>query len=111
LLELVVCVALLALVIPFVLNLVPSGTLALKKSEQVQEASCYAFKLIEEARNSPAMGLDLDTTVRLGTTDYAVRREIFQVDSRLRDVVVEMKPGRGQPIRLATRMALYAAPP
>jgi hypothetical protein len=108
LLELVVCFGLLALVIPFVLNLVPSGTLALRKAEVVQEASAYGLVLIDEARNSPAMGLDLDTTRTVGRTEFRIRREIYQVDDRLRDVVVELTPRRGQTMRLATRMELYA---
>ena len=110
LLELVVCIGLLALVIPFVLNLIPSGTLALRKAEEVQEASAYGVILIDQARSSPALGLDLDENRRVGRSEYHVRREIYQVDDRLRDVVVELTPRRGQPMRLATRMELYAAP-
>ncbi len=111
LLELVVAFGLLALVLPFVLNLIPSGTLAMKKAEEIQEASAYGWKLIEEARASTALGVDLNTQVTLGTTQYQVVREIYQVDDRLRDVVVELRPRRGEPQRLAARMELHAPPP
>ncbi len=99
LLEMVVCIGLLALVIPFVLNLIPSGSLALHKAEEVQAATATAALLIEEAGEG-----DLDEE----RGEFHVRRAIYQVDDRLSDVVVEVTPRRGAPVRLATRIRVDA---
>ncbi len=107
LLEMVVALGLVALVLPFLLNLVPSSALALKRAEDVDAASAYATRLLEEARATPPTrpGVDLDTTVTLNNTRF--RREVHAVDNypALRDIVVAISgPARLQPIRMATRL-------
>lgn len=108
LLEVVVALALIALVLPFLLNLVPSSALALKRSEDVNAASAYAAKLLEEVRAdpSPTPGV-VTSTVRLNNTDFRIVREIYAVDRQpsLHDVVVSVHgPARFAPIRVATRI-------
>ncbi|GMU55397.1 MAG: hypothetical protein AMXMBFR33_45430 [Candidatus Xenobia bacterium] len=109
LLEMVVALGLLALVLPFLLNLVPSSALALKRAEDVDAASAYATRLLEEARATPPsrLGVDLDSFVTLNNTRFRVVREVYAVDNypALRDVVVAISgPARLQPIRMATRL-------
>ncbi len=109
LLEVVVALALLALVLPFLLNLVPSSALALKRAEDVNAASAYAAKLLDESRCAPnfTVGVDKQETVTLNNTEFQVAREIYAVQGmdEMRDVVVSVTgPRRFQPIRMATRL-------
>ncbi|MEW6281564.1 MAG: type II secretion system protein [Candidatus Eremiobacterota bacterium] len=111
LLETVVAIGLVGLMIPFVLNLIPSGTLALKRAETLEVATAYGWKLIEEARRLPTVqGKDVDRDVKVGGTGFHVTREFFPVGDNLRDVVVTMRPSRGEPVRLATRMERLELP-
>lgn len=107
LLEVVVGLALLALILPLALNLIPAALVTQGRAADLQGAGALALSWIEECKlkTSLAPGVDRDEQVVVGTSQFHVVREIYAVDSRLVDVVVSAQPARGTPIRLATRLA------
>ena len=97
-----------ALVLPFLLNLIPSGRLAQQKGENLQAATAFALEWIEDASLKPPKvdGTDKDQTVLLNGVAFHATREARQVEGQkdLQDVIVTLTTPRGEPIRLAIRL-------
>ncbi len=113
LLEVVVAVALLAIGIVFVLSLLPSSVLTLKRAEDMQAATAYGMEVLHDAelRVPSIAGRDRDLHFEINGTSFHVTRDVLPVDALLTDVVVTVKwRDDVPPLKLATRLAAAATP-
>jgi prepilin-type N-terminal cleavage/methylation domain-containing protein len=116
LVELVVCVALLGLVVGFVVNLLPTGTLGLQRASDVSAATAYGVEVVDNATQNPLNPyqqslVDIDRTVQVGPTDFHVTRTWYPAEGgTMYDVVVTMQGPRGTPVTVGTRVAAASAP-
>ena len=109
LLEIVVAAGILALAIPLVLNLLPTGLLSLRKAESLQISTSLAFYRMDEARLlAPRSGPQPVELVQIGPQTFTLAREFYQVDAQRWDVVVVCQPQGLAPVRLATRLVREA---
>lgn len=107
LLEVVVALGLMAVVIPLLLNLLPSSMMSLRRAERLQVATTLAaYRMDEVNLLNPAPGVDLNEIVTLSSRRYQVVREFYIVDGDRLDVVVTVNllDSNLPPIRLATRV-------
>jgi prepilin-type N-terminal cleavage/methylation domain-containing protein len=110
LVELVVCVALLGLVVGFVVNLIPAGTLGLQRATDVSAATAYGLETDDSATQTPLpanapMQVDVDRIVHLGNSDFHLVRSWYPTDSgQMFDVVVTLQGPRGAPVTLGMRV-------
>ncbi|MBI3924867.1 MAG: hypothetical protein HY319_04950 [Armatimonadetes bacterium] len=110
LLEVVVALGLLALVLPMLVNLIPSSAVALRRAQDIDAATAYAHKVLEEARRDSTLapGATLEAEVTINRTNFRMIREVYEVSPAslgLVDVVVLMQGTPSfPPIRLSTRM-------
>lgn len=103
LLEVVVGLCLIALVVPFLLNLIPGGYLASFRAEIIQTGTTGALEWTEQARRKPKAR---NEKVVLNKIEFQASTEIFPVtDTNLIDIVVTFVPPRGAPIVLCTRVS------
>jgi prepilin-type N-terminal cleavage/methylation domain-containing protein len=106
LVEVIVSLAILAMGLLFVLSLIPSSVLSLKKAEDLQAASAYGMELLEMVRLQPPSAEERQAfDVDFNHTSFHFVREIYSVEEGLFDVVV-VAQGREDtpPLRLATRV-------
>ena len=113
LVEVTVSLTLAALVMLFILNLIPSGVLALRKAQDVQAASAYGYGLMEDAtaallsqRSVPA---STDVRVTLNDTEFHVTRTVLLSASTppcSGDVRVRVEWGR-QPVPMTFFTTVY----
>lgn len=101
LLEVVVALALAALVLPLVLDLLPTSALALKRAEDLQAATGLATRALDEMRADPEPG---QARVELNDTRFLVVREVFEIRPGILDLVVRVIDERKHEVRLATRI-------
>lgn len=101
LLEVVVALALAALVLPLVLDLLPTSALALKRAEDLQAATGLATRALDEMRADPKPG---QARVEINDTRFTVVREVFEVRPGITDLVVRVIDERKHEVRLATRI-------
>lgn len=106
LLELIIAVALLAIAVLFIVSIIPSGVLGLKKAEDLQTASAYGMELIETVRMHPPAAPDRRSfALTLNSTNFDFVREIYAVEDDLFDVVVVVTGNPDNPpYRIATRI-------
>ena len=107
LLEVIIALGLLAIIIPLILNLLPSSMLSLRRAERLQVATTLAsYRIDEVAYLRPEAGRDLDVVVDLPPNHYRVVREFYALDIYRLDVVVscELVDSGLPPVRLATRL-------
>lgn len=106
LIEVILAVALLAMGVLFVASIIPTSVMSLKKAEDLQAASAYALKIVENLRLHPPAGPDTQGgVVTLNRTEFRFSYEVLPVEEGLFDIVVVMT-GRpdSPPFRLATRV-------
>ncbi len=114
LMEIVVCIALIAISVLIILGLIPMGAVSLQKAQDVQAATLYGTELLEDGARpdyvppSPDR-VDRDFEVTLNHTTYHVQRAIYACDAshppRLYDVVVTVAwSAQPQPVSLRTRV-------
>lgn len=105
LLEVVIALALVALGVVFVLGIIPTGVLSVKRSEDMEAATSYGMEVIENARHKLPPEAETDTYVTFNKTDFHVQRAIYSVDDYTTDIVVVVRWSEESPgIRLATRV-------
>lgn len=98
---------LIGLGIIFVLSIIPSSVLTLKRAEDLQAATAYGVRLLNEAQQSPptTAGVDRDEHVVLNATDFHLKRQVLKVDDSMMDVIVTVKwRDDVPPVTLATRL-------
>ncbi|MEW6281907.1 MAG: hypothetical protein AB1758_25095 [Candidatus Eremiobacterota bacterium] len=113
LMELVVAVGLVALVVPLVLSLLPSGILTERKATSLEASTLLALTWLEEARKTPPAPpdsftrrwTDRDQLLRLGGAEFRATRLNSVVSDDLLDVVITLDPtGRGENVVMSTRI-------
>ena len=105
--EILLGLTLLMLTFSLLFSLLPSHRAAQVKGGELVAATTFAQGWIQEATvYRPDLAL-LEQRVQCGGRWYAARREFISVAGQpdLIDVVVTMTPNRGNPVRLATRLA------
>lgn len=100
LIEVVVALALAALMLPLMLDLLPTSALALQKAEDLQTATGVALQAIDTMRLEPK---DSDRDVVLNGTSFHVKERAYEISEGVYDLVVEVEFPRSEPVRLATR--------
>jgi len=107
LIEITLALGLIGLGIVFVVSIIPSSVLTLKRAEDLQAATAYGIRVLDEAQQSPPTteGVDRDEHVTINATDFHVKRQVVKVDDSLMDVIVTVKwRDDVPPITLATRL-------
>jgi type II secretory pathway pseudopilin PulG len=109
--ELSVSVALLGLLIMFVITLLPSSVVTLRRADAMQSATAYAVDMIEQARTNPALGVGTAFLLDLEGGHFQVVRTVTPADAGLQDVVVTLRDTHGHVVTIGTRMPRAAASP
>ena len=116
LLEMVVCISLIAFIIMGIIGLIPTGLKSLTHADQVQAATLYGTEVLEDAiydvQSNPSASLGSTTSsFSLNRTDYSVQKSVTRVDnvSSPMPVLVEIDVGvswngHPQPVMLSTRV-------
>lgn len=105
LLEVVIALALIALGIVFVLGILPTSVLSVKRSEDMEAATAYGVEVVEDARRQLPETLSQTFVKTLNQTEFTVTRDIYVVDQATSDIVVVASWSPDRPgIRLATRV-------
>lgn len=106
LIEVLLAVALLAMGILFVVSIIPTSVLSLKKAENMQAAAAYGMELIECARLAPPQaGETREFEVTINQTSIKFVREVAPLADDLFDVVVTATVDAEEPpLRMATRV-------
>jgi hypothetical protein len=100
----VVAVALLALAMIFILNMLPTSAFSLKHAEDLQAATAYGQSWIEDVRQNPP-GVDRTADVLLNHTIFHVVRTVHAIPPDLVDVVVSLRSDTSNvPVQVATRL-------
>ncbi|MBT9584834.1 hypothetical protein IV102_15930 [bacterium] len=113
LLEVIVALALLAMILPLILNLLPTSMLSLRRAERLQIATTLASYRMDEANLvDPRPGVDVDEIVPLSSRRYHVVRQFYAIDSERIDVVVSVTllDTDLPPVSLASRLLRAATP-
>ncbi|MBM3465923.1 MAG: hypothetical protein FJX76_27855 [Armatimonadetes bacterium] len=105
LVEILISVGLLAMAILFVVSIIPTSVMSLKKAEDLQAADAYGVGLVEMARMAPPAEAETrEFVVTLNRTEFHFVREVRQVEEGLIDILVTATSNaRTPPLRLATR--------
>lgn len=105
--EILLGLTLLMLTFSLLFSLLPSHRAAQVKGGELVAATAFANGWIQEAATYRPDLADREERVLCGGRWYAARRQFVPVpgQSDLLDVVVTMTPSRGNPVRLATRLA------
>ncbi len=108
--EIVVATGLIALCLFFLVSLVPTANLSLRKAEDTESATLYAQQQIETVRRTLAKAPPTATTaVQLNGTDFKVETDVVRLSSQgsygLDEITVTLTraDGRGAPVRLVSR--------
>jgi hypothetical protein len=107
LVEIVIATGLLAMVVVFVLTLLPSSTLGMQRSQDMQAAAAYGQEVLDAARATPpTAGTQITFVYTVNHSDFQVTRQTFAVpcSSGLEDVIVSIQGPRGQALQLGTRV-------
>lgn len=100
LIEIVVALGLAALLLPLVMNLLPTSALALQRAEDLQAATGLAMRAMDEFRDDFQ---EREETLVVNGSKFEVTREKFEIRPRTWDLVVTVQGPRGAPVVLATR--------
>jgi hypothetical protein len=107
LLEVVVALGLVAVIMPLILNLLPSSMMSLRRSERLAVATTLAAYRLDEAQLLPyKVGQDLDEVINLNPQRYRLQRVFTPVDDYRVDVSVScvLLDSNLPPIELRTRL-------
>jgi Tfp pilus assembly protein PilV len=105
LLEVVIALALVALGVVFVLGIIPTSVLSVKRSENIEAATAYGMELVEDARQNLGTGTERHYEVEFNNTRITFIRALYTVDESTTDIVVVGKWSDERPgIHLATRV-------
>lgn len=99
--ETVVALGLAALLLPLMLELLPSSALMIQRAEDVQTATGIALEELQALRASPESG---EAVVVRNDTRFAVTRTVHLLEEGVWDLVVQVQGPRGAPVTVATRM-------
>lgn len=100
LLEVVVALGLAALILPLMLELLPTSALALQRAEDLQTATGVAVRAMDQMRADPRAG---NSKVELNRTVFTIVTEVHDVRPGVVDLVVRVTDERQHEVRLATR--------
>ena len=107
--EILLGLTLLMLTFSLLFSMLPSHRAAQLKGGELVAATSFAEGWVQEAvtYRPDVLGVDRDQRVLCAGRPYQARRQFVGVPGRpdLIDVVVTLTPDRGQPVRLATRLA------
>ena len=107
LLEVVVALGLLAMLLPLLLNLLPSAMLSARRAERLQVGTTLiTYRMDEVPLLDYKPGLDLDEVVQIDSHRYRLCREFYAVDTYRMDVAVScvLLDSDLEPIRLGLRV-------
>lgn len=103
--ETVAAAGLLALIVPLLLNLLPTGFLSLRRSECIETSTSLAlYRMDEVSFVTPREGIDLDESIQVKDRVYRLVREFYRLDPIRWDVVIVCTTPGEQPCRLVTRV-------
>jgi hypothetical protein len=105
LIEIVVGLALLVLVLPLALNLIPSSMMVQRRAADTEAAVGVGMGWLEETRSeTPLNTTTYSLDIPAGQTNFQGTRAIYSLDAYSCDVVILLQPPRGEPIQLAERI-------
>lgn len=103
--EVVLAAGLLAICIPLFFNLVPLSLKTLGESERLRICAALAEKTLQESSLQPLRpGLGLNLTRQVEGETFLILREVYAVDAQRLDVIIEVRPPRGRPFQLRSRL-------
>jgi len=115
LLELIVCITLLALIVTFLLNLLPNSLAMLRQAENRNQASKLARSLLEQAAAQPFSQLNINTTSQSSYDPFNTTFSIWAVPNSdpnyLKDLRVTVQwQERGGPRSLTQDLLIHNLP-